>query len=455
MKSTLKRLLGLALAAVMLFSAVPTQTLTVTANPEPVVRLPEVALGEDVLGYDMFYLASATAEVQEGESSVYLLRVGRGGPADSASTALVKIADMTAKYGRDYIIRIHDTEIEAENPEDNLSLLEMLEGSDFEQGKLGSEDELEALLEEDPEAQEALQEGVDAAVDYLGEESGLNDKYAEGDPYAEAVSEAYGDALTVTPDGERLVLGGAEKAIDPLQAAANLFTGQNATAQRLTSEGDLFQDLQAIANVMTEVVAGASVELRFAPGETEKYLEIVPLDNTEGDGDRTFYVILGAPSGSTTNSAASTCAVTILDDEEQAPAAVSFSEAVYVHDPDEDHVTVTVERSGAMNTVVSVQVKTTGTGTAQAGRDYSEVDCELVFPFGVDHLTLDIPVRTTYLSGEGSFGLGLEPVAGCELGETAEAAVSLDGSYSACDGDNAFLFKLHIQLPNDLVSIGS
>ena len=31
MKSTLKRLLGLALAAVMLFSAVPTQTLTVTA----------------------------------------------------------------------------------------------------------------------------------------------------------------------------------------------------------------------------------------------------------------------------------------------------------------------------------------------------------------------------------------------------------------------------------------
>ena len=77
------------------------------------------------------------------------------------------------------------------------------------------------------------------------------------------------------------------------------FTGQNATAQRLTSEGDLFQDLQAIANVMTEVVAGASVELRFAPGETEKYLEIVPLDNTEGDGDRTFYVILGAPSGST------------------------------------------------------------------------------------------------------------------------------------------------------------
>jgi|GEM_PF-6006840 hypothetical protein len=46
MKSTLKRLLGLALAAVMLFSAVPTQTLTVTANPEPVVRLPEVALGQ-------------------------------------------------------------------------------------------------------------------------------------------------------------------------------------------------------------------------------------------------------------------------------------------------------------------------------------------------------------------------------------------------------------------------
>ena len=215
---------------------------------------------------------------------------------------------------------------------------------------------------------------------------------------------------------------------DPVQQAANLFTGESATAQRLTTEGDMFQDLQAVANVLTNVVVGASVELTFAPGETEKYLEIVPKDNRTGDGDRMFYVILGAPSGTTTNSSASTCAFTIVDDEEQEPAVVSFSDAVY--SAAGDSVTVTVNRSGAMNTVVSAAVKTTGEGTAQAGRDYSEVDTELVFPFGVDHLSVEIPVRTEYLSGEGDFALTLEPVAGCTVGENASATAVLFGSYT-------------------------
>ena len=238
-------------------------------------------------------------------------------------------------------------------------------------------------------------------------------------------------AIPAIENGEVITIGGTEgeyEDVDPVQQAANLFTGENATAQRLTTEGDMFQDLQAIANVMTNVVVGASVELTFAPGETEKYLEIVPKDNKTGDGDRMFYIILGAPSGTTTNSSASSCAFTIVDDEEQEPAVVSFSDAVYY--ADSESVTVTVERTGAMNTVVSTKVVTTGEGTAQVGRDYSEVDAELVFPFGVSHLTLDIPVRTEYLSGEGSFGLTLEPTAGCEVGETADATVYLDGSYT-------------------------
>ena len=63
-------------------------------------------------------------------------------------------------------------------------------------------------------------------------------------------------------DGETLTIGGSADAdSDPLRQAVNFFTGQNATPQRLTAEGDMFQDLQAIANVMTNAVVGASVEL--------------------------------------------------------------------------------------------------------------------------------------------------------------------------------------------------
>lgn len=445
MKHLLKKLLCMVLVVMLFVSTIPTQVYAAEIREE---RLPEIALGEDILGYDVFYLASATASIEENSRTVYLLRVGRGGPADSESTALVKIADMTAKYGEDYIVRVRDERTKVENPEDNFSLMEMIEGSDFEQQPITDDEEVSRLLQTDPEAQKAYVEGVNTAMEFLEEASGLKDKYGDDDPYAAALNgdkaysvdddaALYEGALPANGNGEVITIDGKDgkKAdepldFDPVQQAANLFTGQNATAQRLTTESDMFQDLQAIANVMTDVVVGASVELTFKEGETEKFLEIVPKDNKVGDGNRMFYVILGAPSGKTTNSAASTCAFTIVDDEGQEPAVVSFSDASYTHEPGAESVTVTVLRSGAINTVISARVTTTGEGTAQAGRDYAEVDSELVFPFGVDHLTLDIPVRTEYLSGEGSFGIALESVAGCEVGETATATVTIQGTYT-------------------------
>lgn len=509
MKRTLKKLLSLVLSAALFIGAVPAQAF---AAEKTEVYLPEISIGEDILDHDVFYLATQSAAIPENGGGVYLLRVGRGGSADSESTVLVKIADMTAKYGEDYIVRVRDERTKVENPEDNLSLMEMIEGSDFEQQTISDSDDFADMMENDPDAQAAYQEGVEAALDFLDEASGLKEKYSEENPYSEALAELYGEeqpedtsptepveagddsttpaaleldvdiapaeheetdpaegagssgdaeaapddvysvdadveaipvedkdadlyagAIPAIENGEVITIGGTENEyedVDPVQAAANLFTGENATAQRLTSEGDMFQDLQAIANVMTNAVVGASVELTFAPGETEKYLEIVPKDNHRGDGDRMFYIILGAPGGTTTNSAASSCAFTIVDDEEQEPAVVSFSDAEYYYDGVSESVTVTVNREGAMNTVVTATVKTTGEGNAQIGRDYSQVDAELVFPFGVNHLTVTIPVRTEYLSGEGSFGLTLEPTAGCEVGETADATVYLDGGYT-------------------------
>jgi len=483
MKKTLKRLLCFILSCTLFLGTMPMQ---VFAAERTEVYLPENELGSDILDYDVFYLATSGALIPEGGNGVYLLRIGRGGPADSESTALIKIADMTAKYDEDYVVRVHDERTKVEDPDDNFSLLELIEGSDFEQGELGSEEEFSEILENDPEAQEAYREGTETALEFLNNASGLKDKYEEDNPYSEALEELYSEndeaseetepaeeaeavedvepaaeaeaaedaepaeevelseeadtaaddddsdwdegAIPAIENGEMISIGGnSDDASERLRQAVNLFTGQNAAAQRLTAEGDMFQDLQSIANVMTNLVVGASVELTFAPGETEKYLEIVPKDNRTGDGDRMFYIILGAPSGSTTNSSASTCAFTIVDDEEQEPAVVSFSKAVY--NAGSGSVTVTVERSGAMNTVISAGVRTTGEGTAQAGRDYSEVDTELVFPFGVDHLSVTIPVRTEYLTGRGSFELDLEPLAGCEAGEYDSATVYLYGDY--------------------------
>ncbi|MCR5206481.1 MAG: InlB B-repeat-containing protein [Lachnospiraceae bacterium] len=447
MKKILRRILCFVLVLSMVTGNMPAEAFASTRKK---VYLPEIAIGNDILDHDVFYIATASAMVQENGDCAYLLRIGRGGSAEGESSVLVKIADMTAKYSEDYVVRIHDGSADVENPEDNFSLMEMIEGSDFEQNTISDDEKVSDMLTNDPDARAAYQEGIENALDFLEEASGLNEKYGDEDPYAEAVESVYGDnandkdvadeektsdtdenVIPANGDDEVITIEGEQgKAKMSLRDAANLFTGQSATSQRLTNDSDMIQDIQSIANVMTNVVVGAKAELTFAPGETEKYLEIVPKDNNTGDGDRMFYIILGAPSGTTTNSSASSCAITIVDDEESEPAVVNFSEAVYHADPDKDSIDITVKRSGIMSTVISVGVKTTGEGTAQMGRDYSEVNTELVFPFGVDHLTVNIPIRTEYLTGEGSFNLELTNGTGCTVGDISVATVYLDGTYT-------------------------
>ena len=76
------------LAAAVLMGATPLQAF---ATETKIGYLPEVELGEDVLENDVFYLGSTTGILEENAHAVYLLKVGRGGEAESESTALVKI----------------------------------------------------------------------------------------------------------------------------------------------------------------------------------------------------------------------------------------------------------------------------------------------------------------------------------------------------------------------------
>ncbi len=89
----MKRIISMLLVLCLLVG-LSTQAL---AARETEVRLPEVTLEDSILQSDVFYLASTSAEIEEGGHSIYLLRVGRGGDAESEATALIKIADVTAK----------------------------------------------------------------------------------------------------------------------------------------------------------------------------------------------------------------------------------------------------------------------------------------------------------------------------------------------------------------------
>lgn len=400
MKSGPRKILSFLLAVLLCVQLLPLRSLA--AETEKTV-LTQTVQDEDILRNDVFYLAASSVSIEEGGHRSYLLRVGRGGVGESGASVHVRISDVTAKYGEDYLVREYGEKDVPEESDGSPSLLELMEGAPFAQTGLGSPDELDALPDWEAEGSGLLQEGLQTAADFLDEASGLKEKYADGNPYAGA--------------------GG----LDPVERARAAFTGVNADSQRLVSQGDVFRDLQAVADVLTSVVPGADLVLRFAPGETSKYLELIPKNNRRGDGDRLFYLTLSEPEGSTTVSAAGSCAVTIVDDEEQTPSVAAFSDSEYRHVPGEDTVTVTVTRTGAVNTTVSVIVRTTGEGTAVEGRDYPPVESALLFPFGVTSLTLDIPVRTEYFSGGADFTLSLSPETGCTAG-LDRAVIRLTGT---------------------------
>ena len=397
MNGTLKRALCLLLSLALTIQLAP-----VTLAEEKQTTLPEVALEEAILNTDVFYMATTAATLEEGANTSYLLRVGRGGEAATESSVLIKICDMTSVYGTDYTVSALDGSAEVVVPEDNFTLMDLLAGQSFDLIPLKDEEEAEAIFEEDEEGMAAAEAGIEEALNYLAERSGIGVK--------------------------------EESELDPVQQARNLYTGVDGKSQKVEATSDMYQQLQSVADVMTEVVPGAGIVLTFAPGETEKQLVLRPIDNEAGDGDRMFFLILSETEGSTTNSAASSCAVTIRDDEKQAQSVVSFSQATY-SEIEDGMVTVTLHREGALNTVISVKVRSTG-GSARVGRDYAEVDQELVFPFGVSDMPLQIPVQTKYFDGEADFTLELRDALACTVSD-APATVKLTGTGTAAETENA------------------
>ena len=114
-----------------------------------------------------------------------------------------------------------------ENPEDNQSLMDQMAGSSYIQSPLADEEEAMAALETDAEGQEVLKEGMDSAIEYLSDESGLSVKYPKStEPLASDNSSA---DIVMPGDGtETVAVGGENVNTDPIREARKRFTGVDA-----------------------------------------------------------------------------------------------------------------------------------------------------------------------------------------------------------------------------------
>ena len=82
--------------------------------------------------------------------------------------------------------------------------------------------------------------------------------------------------------------------------------------------------------------------------------------------------------------------------EEKVDAKISFSEESYT--AKDGFVTVVLKREGALNQVVGATL-TSVDGTATAGKDYSQVNTQVIFPVGIKERRINIPVNQEIQTG--------------------------------------------------------
>ena len=152
MKSFLKKLLCASLAICMIVSLAP------PAFAQELTFAEEASLGEEILGSNVFYLASGMAVVPEEAQTGYAVRLGRGGDCAEAASVLVKIADFTARYGTDYTVALlNEGEFETDGTE--FAFVDLMSG-EYSVGTNVSGEALEEELVDVEDAPAVMEDGA-------------------------------------------------------------------------------------------------------------------------------------------------------------------------------------------------------------------------------------------------------------------------------------------------------
>lgn len=162
--------------------------------------------------------------------------------------------------------------------------------------------------------------------------------------------------------------------------------------------------------------------LTFGSNELTKVVSVPLINDTLPEGNETLFFHLANPAGGGTLGLVTNATLTIKDDE----SSVSFSNATYTVSEAGRSVVLSVVRSGALLTPVSVDFATAD-GTAVAGLDYTATNGTLSFPANTPVKTITIPIKEdTLVEGDEIFSVRLtNPQNGLQLGAVADATVTI------------------------------
>ena len=188
--------------------------------------------------------------------------------------------------------------------------------------------------------------------------------------------------------------------------------------------GDLTVDYYTGTGTATpdEDFGSTSGTITFGANELSKTFSVNILQDEAADGNETFTLHLSNPTGGAKLGTISNAVFTIKDDE----SSVSLAAAEFARSETNASIAFVVNRSGALNTTVTVDFATAN-GSASAPGDFTATNGTLTFGPNVPSKTILVPVVRDYTPEENeTFSLQLSnPQGGVQLGSTTMSTVTL------------------------------
>ena len=392
----------------MIFGIIP--TIPVFADDEPVLlntqKLENVEYDENIS-----YTMMGTVQSEVDERGRYIITVYRCGNTSIESTVDLKTADVSAKYGVDYII--DDDRYTTETSETGTTLLEL--SADEENVQEGEEklENLQTMIDSMADTDENS-DNPKATADmfYTSKDTEVKTE-GMGNPYADELFALKFDKQQNSND-------------DGKSSLAKLKEEQTGLSTRPTYETEMepvtnvIMNSMGIVDIAEHIETSSTTPLVFAPGETEKQIIIKILEDDESEGQEIINFMLSNPSENTELAEPITTCIIINDDEPVVHSKVSFETDEF--NTRDGVAEISVTRDKALYSYVKAKVRTIENGDAKEGKNYSYTDTEIEFRPYQEKTSFEIPVSA---DKDMSFGVELYDLKGGEDGEYMSAEVNI------------------------------
>ena len=396
---------------------------------------------------------------QINETNQYLeIPVVRQGGTQGPATVDFKAIDVSAEYGKDYVIRVYENSQRAEiaknaaavplistigdNASINISDIAKQKTAAAEPTPESSPtDSTEAVMNTSADSLTVQSLNQDSAVSDLVSQDTVNNDAATQDtikPETSLPTDVPYTELTAS----MITTEASIKKTGSLREARENYLGQKSDRPDWkTADQGQVEELKVAYDQYINQVAGVQTTLTFADGEYIKYLYLVPLDDEISESEEQVMIALENPTGGASRGEFYMGYANLADNETPEPCRFEITTPCVT--AQDGLAAIMVRRTGGLqqNAVITIG---TEEGTALSGQDYEPGLEELFFTPGMaeQRITvniLDNPARDS----ERQFTIALDRTSGQVDPTTAAAVVTIPASATerllvteSLDGDN-------------------